>query len=170
VALIDQANADGRLQAGQVSITDAFDEQNDHSDLGSRHYEGRAIDFDAANETETGLGRLSGLAFIAGFDWVYYERENDGGFHLHVSHNPLQGYTTALSAAVISDALDWGQQNGLLSSSKLYKKLNHLIQDGDKKDLAKFIGYLEGATLEEIKPALQKLLLFNAKRLLATLP
>jgi len=72
-----------------VSINEAFDSAGDHK-VGSLHYEGRALDLDVipagpgvlVESSGDGyrLGRLAGIAWLAGFDWVYFESS-----HVHVS-------------------------------------------------------------------------------------
>jgi hypothetical protein len=69
------------------SINEAYDVGPPHAST-SRHKEARALDIDVVSTGTPGsiqqLGRLAGLAWLAGFDWVYLE----GGTHVHLSERP----------------------------------------------------------------------------------
>jgi hypothetical protein len=114
--LVNLAKAQQRLFATTiVYINEAFDEQGDHVDS-SKHYEGRAIDFDCNNHGA--LNRLAGLALVAGFDWVNHE-----GDHVHVSHD---GWVAFAKASSIVAALDWGYTTAdpkLITSGQTYLDL-----------------------------------------------
>ena len=64
----------------KLRVTEAWDENDEHSP-GALHYEGRAADLTTWPVDGVKLGRLSGLAIDAGFDWVYFENSA----HIHVS-------------------------------------------------------------------------------------
>lgn len=123
--LIQEARKQGGLNDGALVITEAFDEEGEHS-RNALHYEGRAIDIAAS---DTILRPLTGLALLAGFDWVYYEVIRDPKSHSHVSHLHVshtgahaEVFTTALAAA-----LDFGFRNQLITSRPLYEALKQTI-------------------------------------------
>lgn len=69
------------------SFVDSYDSDGQGHAANSLHYEGRAIDIDPISPDGrqtprdlAGLARFSGLAWLAGFDWVWYETS-----HVHVS-------------------------------------------------------------------------------------
>jgi len=68
-------------EGGLLEVQDAYRASGVHNSK-SLHKEGRALDITC---DELGLGRLSKLAWGAGFDWVYYESKARGGAHVHVS-------------------------------------------------------------------------------------
>jgi len=77
------------------SVNEAYDAGPPHAST-SLHKEARALDVDVVSTNIPGsieqLGRLAGLEWLAGFDWVYLE----GGTHVHVSErafNCLPGQT-----------------------------------------------------------------------------
>jgi len=174
VDLINTAKAEKRFRTGFLTITESFDERGEHSDK-SLHYEGRAIDFDAA---DAALGRLAGLATLAGFDWINYEST-----HLHVSQ---QGERAGVSPEVLMAALDFGFQSDpkLITSQARYDLLHKSLEDAkaamDSNDkaqaqvaLQRFVNQaLLGQNNHEILAGLAKsartkegLLRFNANRL-----
>lgn len=63
----------------QLRVTEAWDENDEHGER-SIHYEGRAVDLTTSDLNTARLGRLSGLALAAGFDWVAHEPT-----HVHAS-------------------------------------------------------------------------------------
>lgn len=174
VDLIDAAKADNRLKTSFLAITDSFDEQGDHSDASS-HYEGRAIDFDA---DDGALGKLTGLAMLAGFDWICYE-----GSHVHVSQ---RGEQANVSADLMLAALDFGFQSEpkLIKSQARYDALRKSMADAKaamdsnnqsqaRVALQRFVNQaLAGQSKGEILPGFAKgartkegFLRFNANRL-----
>jgi len=64
----------------KLRITEAWDDSTTHATT-SRHLEGRAIDMTASDRDAGKLGRLAGLAVVAGFDWVFFEDK----LHVHAS-------------------------------------------------------------------------------------
>ncbi|MBI3462093.1 MAG: choice-of-anchor D domain-containing protein [Planctomycetes bacterium] len=70
------------------SINEAYDTSDEHDPI-SLHKEARALDLDVGNAaagTVEHLGRLAGLAWLAGFDWVYLEN----GTHVHASKRSVR--------------------------------------------------------------------------------
>lgn len=164
--LINQVIQQGRAASSFYSINDSFDEEGDHKG-GSLHYEGRALDLDADN---AGLPQLSGLAYLAGFDWVWYEPEKKKingvskvvGYHVHVSHHGTQA---ELSTAAIGAALTWGLNNGLVHSETFYDSLTPLLQNWNTTNKNAFIKKLSNAKPTQIAKSLKGLLLYNAQQL-----
>ncbi len=64
---------------GTLKVQDSFRAHGVHS-ARSLHKEGRAIDLTAEN---LDLEQLAKFAWMAGFDWVYFE--TSGGLHIHAS-------------------------------------------------------------------------------------
>jgi hypothetical protein len=64
---------------GTLKVQDTFRGNGIHSSK-SLHKEGRAVDLTAKN---LGLEQLAKFAWMAGFDWVYFE--TSGGHHIHAS-------------------------------------------------------------------------------------
>jgi len=75
------------------SINAAYDSTGAHGKPSSLHYEGRAIDIQPVggvlSQRPDQIGRLAGLAWLAGFDWSYAEPPHSDptgpANHLHVS-------------------------------------------------------------------------------------
>ena len=67
----------------RLVVTEAWDEQGQHSKTSSLHYEGRAVDLrlSDAYTSNPKLALLGRLAVTAGFDYVLYESET----HIHAS-------------------------------------------------------------------------------------
>jgi hypothetical protein len=105
---------------------------------------------------------LTGLALLAGYDWVWYEPDANN-HHLHVSQNP--SFTADFGASAISDALDWGRQHGLVASTQLYNTLNGLIQAGEKKSVSDFIQTVKKSSNAEMNQSFAALLRYNAEKL-----
>ncbi len=72
-----QLIAKDRWNGAQFTITSAYRSKGDGQSL---HYDGRAVDIQVFSNGAIGdLARLSGLAWLAGFDWVWYEPKEVGG-------------------------------------------------------------------------------------------
>jgi uncharacterized membrane protein len=123
-ALLSEARAAGRLPNGQLYLNEAFDEEGDHRDT-SAHYEGRAIDvqFEAQNRLES-QERLTGIAILAGFDWVENELSAiTGTTHVHAS---VRGQAATATVQSLLDALNWGANQAnprLITDNALYTSL-----------------------------------------------
>jgi hypothetical protein len=75
IELVHQCN-------GKLKVHDAYSLKNIHTPL-SLHKEGRAIDVTADGLS---LEKLAKLCWVAGFDWVYYEKgTGTRGAHIHCS-------------------------------------------------------------------------------------
>jgi hypothetical protein len=141
--LIEEARKQDRLDGSPIRITDGFDEQGEHSRT-SLHYEGRAIDFGATDDT---LRRLAGLALLAGFDWVNVETNRN---HLHVSHS---GLPADVSAAALSAAVVFGRENLLIVSQALAARLQAQLERVDRQTQQIKGGTLTGLKLKRARAA-----------------
>jgi len=80
------------------SINAAYDSTGAHGKGSSLHYEGRAIDIQPVggvlSQVPDQIGRLAGLAWLAGFDWSYAEPPHSDptgpANHLHVSMQSVE--------------------------------------------------------------------------------
>jgi hypothetical protein len=145
VNMINQTRTQMRFGASPLTITEAFDEQGEHSST-SRHYEGRALDIPAeANKVR----KLAGLALLAGFDWVWVEpNATGGGYHLHVSHS---GSSTTVSPATILGALSFGRQSGLIRSQQVFQSLSSKMSLVESLTQSINSGQLSGSQLTAAK-------------------
>ena len=110
--LIVTAQQQSRIPTEQYVISDAFDEQNEHDTLVKDVFNsviptsrGRGVDISIPVDS---IPRLSGLALLAGFDWVNNESNLN---HFHVSS---RGGAADISTADLSAAVKFGADNGLI--------------------------------------------------------
>lgn len=154
-SLLAEARNSERFDSSVMILTEAFDEEGDHANS-STHYEGRGIDIQV-DQPENGSSklrreaqeRLTGLAFLAGFDWVQNELQSNGRTHLHAS---VKGRSAELTLDELRAAVEWG---ATVASPKLIA--NSLVYDG------------LNAKLLAIQTMLQNPLDRNARRQIAIL-
>jgi hypothetical protein len=126
--LVDAAFEADRMPtgAGSVWITESFDREGEHRN-DSLHYEGRAIDFGlrggSADRAKV-LERLTGLAFLAGFDFVWNEGKGQRQ-HVHVAQRSAA--TSAVTIDSLIDALDFANREGFVNQPAAYQQLREKL-------------------------------------------
>jgi hypothetical protein len=128
--LVDSVFDGDRLPpgTGTVWITEAFDREGEHKDT-SLHYEGRAIDFGLRGVStvirNAALERLAGLAFLAGFDFVWNEGSGVNQ-HVHVSH---RADTPEVTVDSLIAALNFANMQSFVNHPGAYLELSaHLVE------------------------------------------
>jgi len=137
-------------QGATFSINEAYDSTGAHGSI-SLHYEGRAMDFQAFfGNSIADLGRFSGLAWLAGFDFVFLE---PGGINPHVHASARASFATTIDQQSLQQGVEAALNLGYIKnqgiatslSSKL-DGLNQLMIDGDYIVAANRLGAFEHET------------------------
>lgn len=127
----DRSRVAGVWAGFQFSINEAHDSTGVHSPL-ALHYEGRAIDFDVIPGGGTSadserLGRLAGLAWLSGFDWVLHETT-----HVHVSKQA--SFVTTINQQSLQESILAARLLGLIDNNGIANALGTKL-DGVEGDL-----------------------------------
>jgi len=100
-------------------INEAYDSVGEHDSLTSLHYEGRALDFSGATlgGSPARLGRLAGLAWLSGFDFVYFESD-----HIHVSEHA--SFATTIDQNSLQESLTSARSLRLIDNDGILTALD----------------------------------------------
>lgn len=109
------------------SINEAYDSTGGHGST-SLHYEGRAMDIQPIATDSDHLSRLAGLAWLAGFDWVYFENQA----HIHVSERA--SFPTTINQQSLQQAVAGALTLGRIDNSGVANSLNQKL-DGFEEAL-----------------------------------
>jgi len=128
--LIELARRQQRLKTQRVEITEAFDQQGEHTE-DSLHYEGRAIDVVGDYGNNKVIERLTGLAMLAGFDWVNNELAIVEGRVIDHAHMSARGAALIAPISVLDliGAVDFGFTSTpkLIRDETLHAELRGLL-------------------------------------------
>jgi hypothetical protein len=113
------------------SINEAYDSTGVHL-LGSLHYEGRALDLQVFNGGSIGdLSRLCGIAWLAGFDFVFFEpkKSNERNHHVHVSKRA--SFVTTIDQQTLQESVIAARLLGLIDNDGIATALNAKLEGID---------------------------------------
>jgi hypothetical protein len=159
----------------QFRINEAYDSVGEHPDVTSLHYEGRALDFSGAalGNSRTRLGRLAGLVWLAGFDWVWFEPTSQPNTADHIHASAQASFATTIDQDSLQQAVQEALALGLIDNAGIANALNahldgvdHLLSEGKYllalNKLRAFSRMLSAQAGRHIRPQFAQHLLLNS--------
>ena len=172
--LVRLVHDDSAFRADQMfSINEAYDSTGVHG-LVSLHYEGRALDLQVFNGAVIGnLGRLCGIAWLAGFDFVFFEPKKTGESNHHVHVSKQASFPTTINQQTIEEAILGARLLGLIDSAGIATALSSKLDGvevallaGNKSaalgKLGAFDNFINAQSGQHIDRPLSTLLLLNS--------